>query len=115
VIDLIFTPLNLDVLSTESDMDIEDIESILRIYVHEFERDLNKLSKALELNNMKQILDVTHKMRGDSSTIALTELEALIVDFEKNALTENFTLLHKQFSMLSSYHAFLATWIESLT
>ncbi len=112
---MIFTPLNLDVLSTGSDMDIEDVKSILRIYVHELERDLNKLSKTLELNNMKQMLDVTHKMRGDSSTIALTELEALIADFEKDALTENLTLLHKQFTILNSYHTFLATWIESLT
>ena len=112
---MIFSPLNLDVLSTESDMDIEDLKSILQIYVHELARDLAKLSKTLEMNNIKSMLDVTHKMRGDSSTIALTEFEALIVDFEKNALTENYTLLHKQFSILSSYHTFLATWIESLT
>ncbi len=54
------------------------------------------------------MLDVTHKMRGDSSTIALTELEALIADFEKDALTENLTLLHKQFTILNSYHTFFS-------
>ncbi len=83
------SPIDLEQLNQISEGDIEFEIEVLQAYAEDIHQRIDLVSEAIANNDHGQIMRLTHHIKGSSSNVGAWQMEALAVQLEKLAQSQN--------------------------
>ena len=83
--------INLKDIADELDFDVEDVEMIMNHFIEDSKSNLKQLKIAVESNDIEQIAQSSHAIKGSASNILLKDITSAAKDIEDNAREGNST------------------------
>lgn len=110
-----FSPLDFNQLASITEMDYEDVVQLMTIYEYELKKDLNTLETHFIHKQFSGISEVVHKIKGDSSNLALADLVRLAKEIEKDLRDHHYNHLASEIDRLWAYHTLIQMSLRKLS
>ena len=81
--------IDLQKIADELDFDLEDVEMLLGIFLEGAEESMNSLKTAIDTNDLEQIFQSAHAIKGSSANLTLANISDLAKDMETEARAGN--------------------------
>ena len=77
--------MNLKELAMELDMEEDEIHELLKIFIESSESDLDRLQKAVDKGDHKQVANSAHSIKGASANLGFMDIFSVAKSIERKA------------------------------
>jgi len=77
--------MDLQVIADKLDFDLEDVEMLVEVFLSEAKKNLASLKKAIDTNNLEDVLRYAHSIKGSAANLTFQEISNTAKEMEDNA------------------------------
>ena len=81
--------LDLEQIAQELDFDLEDVEMLMEVFLESVEENIESLKLAIDSNNLDEIYQISHAIKGSSANLTLMNISNIAKDMEHEAKEKN--------------------------